>query len=173
LANRGDLVLGLYNGASVGSGVTGVTFDLFVDGTDVLSKSFASAAAAKAYFSDTAIDLGSLAGGLLTSNTLVLQALLTVTSTKAGAGFYGDIILGDPSQAATSSLGASATSAKSQLVLPSPVHAAATQNPATEAAPSWSFEHESSAREENAFLAAESAGLHHVPTALGSDWLFH
>ena len=38
------------------------------------------------------MDLGALPSG----NTLTLHAVLTVTSTSSGSGFYGDVILGDP-----------------------------------------------------------------------------
>jgi len=97
LASRTDLVIGFYNGAAFGSGVTGVTFDLYADGTDVLSKSFASAADAQTWFTNNAVDLGSLATDpQIDANTLTLKAVLMVTSTSAGSGFGGDVIIGDP-----------------------------------------------------------------------------
>jgi hypothetical protein len=102
LASRQDLVVGLYNGVAVGSNVTGVTFDLFADGVDVIHKSFASGAAAQTYFTNNAVDVGSLASGPLSGNTLTLKAVLRVTSSAAGSGFYGEIIVGDPPQAAAS-----------------------------------------------------------------------
>jgi hypothetical protein len=77
-----------------------VTFNLYADGADVLSETFATAAAAKTFFTDDAINLGSLASGPLSGSTLTLKAVLTVTSDTAGSGFYGDLIIGDPPGAA-------------------------------------------------------------------------
>jgi hypothetical protein len=102
LTTRKDLVVGFYSGTTLGTGVTGVTLDLYADGnaTPVLSESFASAAAAQAWFTNNAVDLGSLATDpQLNANTLTLTADLTVTSTS-GSGFYGDLIIGDPPAAA-------------------------------------------------------------------------
>jgi hypothetical protein len=101
LASRQDLVLGLFDGYARGAaGVTRVVFRLEADGQTVVSKVFTSAAAAVAYFTNDAIDLGSLASGqALGADTLTLSATLTVTSDKAGSGFYGDIILGEPAPA--------------------------------------------------------------------------
>jgi len=97
LASRQQLVAGFYDGDVVGAGVTGVTFDLYADGADLIHQTFATAAAALTWFTDNAVDLGSLAAGQpLGGNTLTLQAVLTVTSTSAGSGFYGDLIIGDP-----------------------------------------------------------------------------
>ena len=92
LAKPEDLVVGFYNGASVGAGVTQVTFNLFVNGSDVDSQTFSTAAAAKAYFTDNSINLGSLSG----ESSLSVEAELTVTTSTAGSGFYGDLIVGDP-----------------------------------------------------------------------------
>ena len=61
LATKGHLIVGLSTDG-VGAGVTGVTFDLFEDGKDVIHKAFTTAAAATAYFTNDAIDLGALAG---------------------------------------------------------------------------------------------------------------
>ena len=100
LASRQDLVVGFDHGTTLGAGVTGVSFDLYADGTDVLSKTFTSASAARTWFTDNAVDLGSLASGQpLGADTLTLRAVLTVTSNTAGSGFYGDIIVGDPPSA--------------------------------------------------------------------------
>jgi len=95
-------VAGLYKGTVTGTGVTGVTFDLYADGTHEIQEQFTSAAAAKAWFTDHAFDLGSLVSGFpLGGDTLTLKAVLTVTSNSAGSGFYGDIIIGDPPRAGT------------------------------------------------------------------------
>ena len=77
-------------------GVGEVTFSLVADGTTVVSETFKNGAAAQAAFTDMAIPLGSLASGALSGDTLTLSATLTVASTSAGSGFYGDLIIGDP-----------------------------------------------------------------------------
>jgi hypothetical protein len=100
LAALHDLVVGFSHGDVLGTGVTGVTLNLYADGTDVVDETFSSAAAAQAYFTDDAVDLGSLATGPLAGSTLTLNAVLTVTSTSAGSGSYGDLIIGDPPAAA-------------------------------------------------------------------------
>jgi hypothetical protein len=96
LASRKDLVVGLYNGAVVGSGFTSMTFDLFADGVDFIHQTFTSAAAAKTFFTNHAFDLGSLASGQLGANTLTLHAVMSITTVASGSGFYGDLIIGDP-----------------------------------------------------------------------------
>ncbi|MGI8841123.1 MAG: hypothetical protein ACR2F8_10155, partial [Caulobacteraceae bacterium] len=101
LAARQDLPVGLYDGKVKGAGFTGLTFDLYADGMDVVHQAFTSAAAAQSYFTDHPIDLGSLASGALSGNSLTLRAVLSVTSASGGSGFYGDLILGDPPAAAT------------------------------------------------------------------------
>jgi hypothetical protein len=57
---------------------------------------FTSLSAAASYFTDGAIDLGSLASGPLSNNILSVEAMLTVTTTSANSGFYGNLIVGDP-----------------------------------------------------------------------------
>jgi hypothetical protein len=100
LSTRGDLILGLYDGAAVGGGFTSMTFDLTADGVDVADQTFTSTSAAETYFDDDAIDLGSLASGqTLGADTLSLTATLTITTDAAGSGFYGDLIIGDPPKA--------------------------------------------------------------------------
>jgi hypothetical protein len=106
LAARKHLVIGFYHpGTGFASGTGTARLDVYVDGTDVLSKSFTSLTgtdpnvAAQAFFTNNAVDLGSLASGSTlvgTNNTLSLRVVLTVTSSTAGSGFFGDIIVGDP-----------------------------------------------------------------------------
>jgi hypothetical protein len=98
LSTRGELVVGLFDGKVVGTGVESVTFTLVADGDTVINQTFSSAAQALAYFSNDGIgSLGSLAsGGTLGANTLTLKATLTVTTLGAGSGFYGGLIIGDP-----------------------------------------------------------------------------
>ena len=91
LATPGDLIVGLYGGVALGSGVTDVTLDIYADGSDVLHQDFASALAAKAYFTNNAVDLGALSGG-----TEHIQVSLSVTGASAGSGFYGNLLIGDP-----------------------------------------------------------------------------
>ena len=95
LTTPGTLVLGLYDGAASGSGVTGVTFDLFVNGVDKVHQSFSSGAAAQAYFTNDAVSTGVTLGN---TGTVTLQAVLTVTTTPGSgpSSFVGDVILGDP-----------------------------------------------------------------------------
>jgi hypothetical protein len=72
---------------------------------DVLHKVFSTAAAVVSFFTDDAFDLGSLmSGSQLGDNTLTLTAKLSVRSQAASSGFYGDMIIGDPPQAAPASV---------------------------------------------------------------------
>jgi hypothetical protein len=96
LSVRHDLRVGLYNPVSTGAGFTNLTLDLYADGTDVVHKAFTSVSAAKTYFTDDPLDLGSLATGPLSGNTLTVQAVLQVTTASAGSGFYAGLIIGDP-----------------------------------------------------------------------------
>jgi hypothetical protein len=88
-----DLVLGLYGGQAIGSGVTGVSLDVKANGVDLLSGSFSSGSAAAAYFSDNPVDVGSLSGPTYASGSLNLSVTMQVTSDTAGSGFYGGIIV--------------------------------------------------------------------------------
>ena len=101
LSLRRDLVVGFYKGTTVGAGFTSMTFDLYADGVDVIHQTFSTAAAAKTYFTNNAIDLGSLATGALSGNTLTLRATMSITTNVAGSGFYGGLIIGDPPASAS------------------------------------------------------------------------
>jgi hypothetical protein len=99
MATLHDLVIGLYGGTSSGGAdVTNVTLSIVVNGNELLHQSFATAAAATAYFTNHGIDLGSLAsGGIIGSSTnLDVVASLSVTTDAAGASFDGGILIGDP-----------------------------------------------------------------------------
>ncbi len=85
-----DLVVGLYNGELVGIGVTGVTFSIYENGTELFDRKFSNIANAVAYFTDNALDLGSIPA----TGPLDLKMVLTVTSTTAGSGFYAGMIVG-------------------------------------------------------------------------------
>ena len=101
LALRQDLLVGLYGGTLVGTGVTGVTLTIIANGSTVLNQSFTSGAAAKAYFTNNAVDLGSLAGTLYAGNVANISVSLSVTTSGAGSGFYGNLLIGDPPKAAS------------------------------------------------------------------------
>ena len=102
LASRQDLLVGLYGGALVGSGVTAVTLTITANGTNLLTKTFASGAAAQAYFTNDAVDLGSLNGALYSSNVANITATLAVTTSGVGSAFYGNVLIGDPPSSAAS-----------------------------------------------------------------------
>jgi hypothetical protein len=101
LASRQDLELGLFDGTALGSGFTNLALTVTGDGTTVLSKSFTTVAAATSYFTNNAIDLGSLASGALSSNTLSLSISLSVTTNTAGQGFDAGFLIGDPPASST------------------------------------------------------------------------
>jgi hypothetical protein len=89
-----DLLLGFYGGQPIGTGVTGVSLDVQANGTDVVNQTFASAAAAAAYFKDNPVHLGSLADPSLASGSLDLTVTLQVTTGQSGGGFFGGLIVG-------------------------------------------------------------------------------
>jgi hypothetical protein len=96
LATKQDLLLGFYGGTSVGSGVTGVTLSISANGSTLLSQTFATATAAVAYFTNDAVDLGSL-GAAVYGNTIAdFTVSLSVTTDSVGSGFYGNVLIGDP-----------------------------------------------------------------------------
>jgi hypothetical protein len=98
LANPQDLTLGLYGGTTTGAGFHSMTFDVLVNGVDVLDQSFKSAAAAAAYFQNHVLDLGAIS--TLEGGAYELQVSLSETITKPGSGFYGNIIAGSAPPAA-------------------------------------------------------------------------
>jgi hypothetical protein len=89
-----DLVLGFYGGHVNGSGVIGVSLSISADGVSLVDVSFASGAAAAAYFNDNAVDVGSLAGPTFASGSLDLSVTMQVTTNTAGSGFFGGILVG-------------------------------------------------------------------------------
>ncbi len=98
LANRQDLMVGLYHPVAVGTHVTDVYLDIQANGTDLLHQDFPTAAAAVHYFTDHAFDFGSLAhtSSLGASDTLNVTVTLSVTSSAPGSGFDAGILIGDP-----------------------------------------------------------------------------
>ena len=96
LASRQDLVVGFYNATGLGTGFSSLTFTLTGDGAQLFTETFTTLSSAEIFFTDNAMDLGSLATGPLSGNTLTLQASFSLTTTSAGQGFYAQMIIGDP-----------------------------------------------------------------------------
>ncbi len=93
LSGAGDLEIGFFNGAASTTGVTGVTLSVSNGFTSLLpTQTFTSGAAAAAFFTDQAFNLGALA----TSGDLAVDIGLTVQTDAPGAHFTGEFILGDP-----------------------------------------------------------------------------
>ncbi|HTW27544.1 MAG TPA: hypothetical protein VME92_10485 [Acetobacteraceae bacterium] len=115
LVSPGDLTIGFYGGAAVGTaGLTGLTLTVSGNGTTLFDQSINSGdivQQADSLFSDQVFDLGAFA----TSGTLDLTATLAAQSDHVGAGFYGYFVTG----AATGGTGApSALAAAHQPVAP-------------------------------------------------------
>jgi hypothetical protein len=87
-----DLVLGLYGGTSVGSGVTGVSLNILANGVSTFT-SFTSGAQAATHFSDNPVDLGPLSGSAYAGGTLNLEVVLKVTANAGSSGFYGGVVV--------------------------------------------------------------------------------
>jgi hypothetical protein len=90
----GHLVVGLYGGTLEGVGVTDVSLSVTENGAAVAALSFTddSPAMALAAFTNMGFNLGLLSG----TGTVSLGFVLSVTSSSAGSGFYGGVIVGDP-----------------------------------------------------------------------------
>jgi hypothetical protein len=75
-----------------------VNLDISANGATVLDQSFATGAAAARYFTNNAVNLGSLADTLYSDNDGIanIDETLTFTTTSAGSGFYGNLLIGDP-----------------------------------------------------------------------------
>jgi hypothetical protein len=96
LASRQDLELGLFSGTSSGSGFSSLALTVVGDGNTLVNQTFNTAAAAVAFFTNDAIDLGALSSGPLSGNTLSLTITATLTTTAAGTSFDGGFLIGDP-----------------------------------------------------------------------------
>ena len=116
VASVQDLLIGFYGGTVLGTGVTGVTLNVVANGTTLLTKSFSSGAAAQTWFTNNAVDLGSLTGSLYSGGVANLTVSLSVTTTSAGSGFYGQMLIGDPPPAATTTPKASPFDAYAHLL---------------------------------------------------------
>jgi hypothetical protein len=89
IGTPGTLLIGLYNGQAIDpSGITGITLTVTGNGVQLADLVLSAGTA----FQDDPISLGVLAD----SGTLAIDVSLTVTTDQAGAGFYGNFVLGDP-----------------------------------------------------------------------------
>jgi hypothetical protein len=87
-----DLLIGFYGGTAAGAGFSTMTLDVKVNGTDH-NTSFATVAAANAYFHNDAVDYGALTG-----SSLQLDISLSITEVAAGGYDFG-MLIGDPPSA--------------------------------------------------------------------------
>ncbi len=87
----GDLILGLTDDQTFGSGFSSLTFTVTVGGVTEVSQAFSSVGAAQAYFTDRALDLGAVSG----SGSVLVSVKLDLTTDSAGSGFSGSFLLGD------------------------------------------------------------------------------
>jgi hypothetical protein len=107
LGTRQDLELGLFSGTAIGSGVSSLTFTVIGDGNTLVNQTFSGATAtsdAVAFFTNHAIDLGSLASGPLSGNTLTLTLATSITVVASGEGFDAGFLIGDPPEAGAASV---------------------------------------------------------------------
>lgn len=95
LSVRHDLMVGFYDPTTEGGGFSGLTLDLYADGTDVLHQSFTSVTAADAYFTDHAVDLDSLSTGALSGAPLTLLAIVTMAAVSDNNGYGLNLLLGE------------------------------------------------------------------------------
>jgi hypothetical protein len=124
LSSVKDLVIGLYDGhVSDSSDVSSIVLSVDADGHTFTES--ATGATAVALFTDKGFNLGSMASY---GNTLDLSVSLEVTTTSAGAGFYGDVIVGDPPPAGSGATKAAASNTASHAAstLMAAAHPAAT-----------------------------------------------
>ena len=70
-----------------------MSLDIQANGVNLVDTSFASGAAAAAYFADNPVNTGLLSGPNYSSGALDLSVTLQVTTDKAGSGFFGGIIV--------------------------------------------------------------------------------
>jgi hypothetical protein len=87
-----DLVLGLYGGTNVGSGVTSASLNILANGNSTFT-GFTSGTDAASHFTDSSVDLGSLSGSAYSSGSLNLEVILKVTADAGSSGFYGGVVV--------------------------------------------------------------------------------
>ena len=93
LSLTGDLLLDLHQATLVGTGVTGISFDLDA-GSALVQENFTDPATAAAFFTDDVIDLGPIDQLTSATKSLSVSLDLRVTADPPGAGFFSDIELG-------------------------------------------------------------------------------
>ena len=86
----GHLILGLLDTQAFGSGFTSLAFTVTVGGVTDVSQTFSTLAAAKAYFANDAVDLGTFSS----TNGLAVGIKFDMIASAAGVGFGQDFILG-------------------------------------------------------------------------------
>ena len=86
----GHLILGLLDTQTSGSGFSSLVFTVTVGGVTKVTQSFSTLAAANAFFSNDAIDLGAVA----TTAGLQVVVKFDLTTSAAGSGYGEDFILG-------------------------------------------------------------------------------
>jgi hypothetical protein len=88
-----DLIIGFYSGTAAGAGFTSMSLDVKINGTDH-NTSFATVAAADAFFKNNFVDYGALGAGGWTT-PLQLDISLSITESAAGGYDFG-MLIGDP-----------------------------------------------------------------------------
>ena len=96
------MTLGFYNGEAFGAaGLTRVNLVVAASGVgNVVDETFSTGAAALSYFTDNG--LGDFLGMTHSSGAMTFTIDLSVTSDKAGAGLYGEFVIGGASESTTS-----------------------------------------------------------------------
>src|SRR5215469_4476357 len=90
-----DLIVGLYGGPPLGTGLVGVTIGSNASGVGVrgtavdVSKSFTDRASTANYFNDQAVDLGTLSGPEFGGGVVNLAVTLRVTADAPNSGSFG------------------------------------------------------------------------------------
>ena len=85
-----DLIVGLYNPTVLGTG--SATFNVSVDGTSAVSQNFSTLSAASSYFTNHAVDLGSVASFAAAGPITV--GITLQESTATGSGLFAGLLIG-------------------------------------------------------------------------------
>ncbi|MGI9114787.1 MAG: PEP-CTERM sorting domain-containing protein [Chthoniobacterales bacterium] len=93
--NPQDLVVGLLDPHSTGTGFDLLTFTIMRNNAALLTQSFTSLTAANSFFHDHTIDFGAVGNGVPAGSTLDLQFQLDVTAHDPSQGFSLDMIFGN------------------------------------------------------------------------------
>jgi hypothetical protein len=88
---QGHLILGLLGNQALSTGFSSLQFSVDVDGAQVLDKDFTSLASAESYFSDQALDLGTVSDS---AANLTVSVNFDLTSTASQSGFAEDFVIG-------------------------------------------------------------------------------